>query len=1042
MIKFKLIELGRVFLVKIKLAVICIAIFINFNGNAQQQLDSLGRGVLAVKAGSKGNLVSWRLLVSDKENVKFNVYRNTNGNSVKLNDIPISTKTNYFDTSADNSKSNTYHVTALINGIEGEPSKPATLWEQNYLTIPLNRPAGGTNESGSYTYSPNDASIADLDGDGEYEIVLKWDPSNSKDNSQSGYTGNVLLDGYELDGTHLWRIDLGINIRAGAHYTQFMVYDLDGDGKAEIACKTADGTTDGLSTIIGDTSADYRNTSGYILSGPEYFTIFEGATGKILATTNYKPARGNVSSWGDSYGNRVDRFLACVAHLDGSRPSVVMCRGYYTRTVLVAWDWRDGQLTERWTFDSNNGYSSFTGQGNHNISVGDIDQDGKDEIVYGNCAIDHDGKGMWSNGLGHGDAMHLSDIDPDRPGLEKWGITEPSNTSGSQLLDAMTGISIWETGPGDIGRGVSANLSDTHFGMECWGGTDGLRSCKNVKVGNSPSSSNHVIWWNGDLQRELLNGNNIRTYSGTTLLLADGCSSINGTKANPCLQVDILGDWREEVLFRTDDNSALRLYATMDTTSYRIITLMHDLMYREGIAWQNVGYNQPPHTSFFIGDGMFLADSLRPPSTPLNIVATALNDTVILTWNKNADGDLAGYNVYRSRNEDGPFERLNVNILDTTYYLDVNVTNDTVYFYAIRAIDLDSNESGNSRIIKAIPTIRPDFPGGLTARNDLKEILIFWYPVNETNLKGYNIYRTIYSGRNYELIAFVDNTVTSFIDSNLTTNKTYYYLVRSIDNTNKESFDSEEVNATTGPYIVLQAEDGIVGGTVFLENNHLGYNGTGFTNFDSNNSSIEFQHLGGFGGGHFTLLFRYALGSASRTGALVVNGKSQSLTMNGTTEWTNWSLDSTAITLQAGFNNIIKFQSSGSDFGNLDEFVIYNKIGDIIPDTTDTSNNVGVEQYNDLNKNIIISAVYPNPFTSQTQINIDVKENSRINIEVYNSLGVKVKSLANKEFPTGNYNINWNGKQENGHELPAGLYLYKITTNNNCSKVIRILKIE
>jgi rhamnogalacturonan endolyase len=338
---------------------------------AQRQMEKLDRGVVAIKTGTNV-LISWRIFGNEYLNVSYNLYRG----STKLNSSPITGPSYYVD--SDNIYDSTYTVTAIINGVEQPPSSPVPVWEQNYIDIPLQRPAGGTNPSGSYTYSPNDASVGDLDGDGQYEIVLKWDPSNSKDNSQSGYTGNVYLDAYKLDGTFMWRIDLGINIRAGAHYTQFMVYDLDGDGKAELACKTAPGSKDASGDYLklgpangADHTADYRNSSGYILSGPEYFTIFDGETGYELATTDYIPPRGSVSAWGDSYGNRVDRFLACVAYLDGTRPSVVMCRGYYTRTVLAAWDWRDGQLTSRWIFDSSNGYPTYAGQGNHNLNVAD-----------------------------------------------------------------------------------------------------------------------------------------------------------------------------------------------------------------------------------------------------------------------------------------------------------------------------------------------------------------------------------------------------------------------------------------------------------------------------------------------------------------------------------------------------------------------------------------------------------------------------------------------------------------------------------------------
>ncbi len=578
--------------------------------SAKRFMEYLDRGVVAIYQG--GNVyIGWRILGTDPVDIAFNLYRD----DTKVNNELITGSTNYIDNNGNTSDH--YSVRAVINGRELWPSKSAAVWTQQYLTIPLQVPAGGTAHGGlAYTYNANDCSTGDLDGDGEYEIILKWDPSNSKDNSQSGYTGNVYLDAYKLDGTLMWRIDLGRNIRAGAHYTQFMVYDLDSDGRAEVACKTAPGTVDGEGNFVilppDDPNADYRNSSGYILSGPEYLTVFDGLNGAALVTTNYIPPRGNVCAWGDCYGNRVDRFLACIAYLDGERPSLVMCRGYYTRTVLAAWNWRDGELTHLWTFDSDDGTPGnyiYRGQGNHNLSVADVDGDGKDEIIYGSCCIDDDGTGLWNAKLGHGDAMHVSDINPDRLGLEKWGIHEHA-AIGSALLDAKTGEIIWNTGPADVGRGVSADLTRASKGMECWGGTNGLVDCNGIKVGNFPWSSNHVCWWDSDLLRELLDGNHIDKYGGSRLLTAFGCSSNNGTKSNPCLQADLLGDWREEVIWRTSDNTALRVYSTTTLSTHRFYTLMHDPVYRLAIAWQNVAYNQPPHTGFYLGDGM------PPPPRP------------------------------------------------------------------------------------------------------------------------------------------------------------------------------------------------------------------------------------------------------------------------------------------------------------------------------------------------------------------------------------------------------------------------------------------
>ncbi|MCG7379325.1 rhamnogalacturonan lyase [Paenibacillus sp. ACRSA] len=574
-------------------------------------MEFLDRGVVAVKTGN-GVFVSWRLLGTEGSNVSFNVYRD----GTKVNASPITNSTNLQDASGTNNSK--YTVRAVVGGAEQAASKVASVWGNNYLTVPLSVPAGGTTPDGvAYTYSANDASAGDLDGDGEYELIVKWDPSNAKDNAHSGYTGEVFIDAYKLNGTRLWRISLGKNIRAGAHYTQFMVYDLDGDGKAEVAMKTADGTRDGVGTVIGDASKDYRNSSGYVLSGPEFLTVFNGQTGKALSTVNYEPARGSVSSWGDNYGNRVDRFLATIAYLDGERPSLVMARGYYTRTVLVAYNWRNGQLTKQWTFDSNTpGNSGYAGQGNHNLSVADVDNDGKDEIIYGAMAVDHDGKGLYTTRLHHGDAMHLSDLDPDRPGMEVFQVHETPSNAGIEFRDAGTGQLIWGIPTTkDIGRGMAADIDPRYRGAEVWA-NGVLYTAKGQRIGTTvPSSTNFGIWWDGDLLRELLDSNRIDKWdyvNGRTvnLLTASGASSNNGTKSTPNLQADLLGDWREEVVWRTNDSSALRIYTTTALTDKRIYTLMHDPVYRLGVAWQNVAYNQPPHTSFYLGEGM------NPPPVP------------------------------------------------------------------------------------------------------------------------------------------------------------------------------------------------------------------------------------------------------------------------------------------------------------------------------------------------------------------------------------------------------------------------------------------
>ncbi|MFF5081658.1 rhamnogalacturonan lyase [Actinoplanes sp. NPDC000266] len=558
-----------------------------------RQRERLDRGLISVRSGS-GNLVSWRWLATDPAGVGFNLYRG----STKLNSTPITASTNYLDAGA--AASSSYTVRPVVSGAEQAAEGPSLTFGSGYLDVPIQNP-------NSSLYAANDASVGDLDGDGRLDLVLKWEPLNAKDNSQSGVTDPVYIDGYRLDGTRLWRINLGRNIRAGAHYTQFQVYDYDGDGDAEVAMKTADATTSGTGQVIGNASADHRNSSGYVLSGPEYLTVFDGRNGAALSTVDYVPPRGTVSSWGDSYGNRVDRFLAGTAYLDGARPSLIMARGYYTRTVIVAWDFRNGTLTRRWTFDSNSSTNPGTaGQGNHQLSVADVDADGRDEIVYGSLAVDDNGARLWNTGLGHGDALHVGDLNPSRAGLEVFKVDEDASKPSSWMADARTGQILWSTpAGGDNGRGVSADIWSGSAGAESWSSlAAGVRNPSGSVVSSrKPSSTNFVVWWDGDPVRELLDGTHIDKYgtsSDTRLLTASGVHSNNGTKSTPSLSGDILGDWREEVIWPTSNNTALRIYSTPVPTDRRVVTLLHDIQYREALAWQNTAYNQPPHPSFAI----------------------------------------------------------------------------------------------------------------------------------------------------------------------------------------------------------------------------------------------------------------------------------------------------------------------------------------------------------------------------------------------------------------------------------------------------------
>jgi len=615
------------------IAVLLLALGMQAKSKQLTTNEELNRGVVALPNQQGQVYVSWRTLPTDRKGEAFQVFRNgelltskalTDGGTFFVDEHPLNGDATYEVRGG--GKNGSYTLKA---------DSPA-----GYIVIPLNVPEDGVTPAGeAYRYLANDASMGDVDGDGEYEIILLWNPTNAHDNSHTGYTGNVLMDCYKLSNSKssnskssnsklsncqmLWRIDLGKNIRAGAHYSQFMVYDFDGDGRCEIICKTADGTTDGQGKVIGDGTKDWRShlptegkanwdevhRVGRILDGPEYLTVFEGLTGKALYTTDYIPGRGDVKAWGDNYGNRCDRFLAAVAYLDGKRPSAVFCRGYYTRTVLAAWDWDGKQLKQRWVFDTDQPqWADYAGQGNHNLRVADVDGDGCDEITYGSMAVDNDGRGLYNTGMGHGDAIHLVP-QPDGP-LLIWDCHE-NKKDGVDLRDAKTGKIIFQQkSPLDVGRCMAADFDPQSPGLELWSITD--RKFYNTKgevVHESIQgrwTCNFGIWWDGDLARELLDRSSVFKYipkrnAFDRIMRFEGCEFNNGTKQNPCLQADLLGDWREEVVVRTQDNRELRIYVSPHPTPYRIDCLAKNRAYRISVATENVSYNQPPEPDIYIG---------------------------------------------------------------------------------------------------------------------------------------------------------------------------------------------------------------------------------------------------------------------------------------------------------------------------------------------------------------------------------------------------------------------------------------------------------
>lgn len=637
-----------------------------------RQMEYLSRGAIGA-AVSGGVFMSWRLLGTEPMDTKFNVY--CNGSLIAEN----LDATNYTHTGG--SPSNNYQIAPVIDGEVGLLSKSVEILtdfaDYPYVHIDLVKPDGGSTSSGSFEYTANDCSVGDVDGDGEYEIILKWEPTNSKDNSQSGYTGNVLLDCYKLDGTRVWsqNIDLGVNIRAGAHYTQFMVYDFDGDGKAEIACKTAPGSKDATGAYVteagatgairsADNGKDYRTSRGVPLDGPEYLTVFSGETGEALQTVDYDPPRNITSSWGDNYGNRSERYLAAVAYLDGVHPSILMCRGYYTYAYIAAYTWDGTNLTEQWLYsgernssttkyaDGSTKTSDITlyGQGNHNLSVADIDNDGYDELIYGAAALDHDGTPIYNKGWGHGDATHVGDFD----GNGRLEVFTPHEDNPAiSLRDAKSGTTIFrDTSPSsDVGRGIIGNYGSTYKYI-MWSSAvtygavdngDGTYEYVEIPTTNGTfsngSSANFNIYWDGDLYREELDGTRLLKWNDSantfdrfwTVYQKNDTATNNDSKNNPCLTADIFGDWREEIVYRNTDSTALNIFTTTIPTSYKLTTLMHDSQYRTSIAWQNVAYNQPPYTSYYINEDMDLSALSSPniyyAKTPVRLTFNVTNSS-------------------------------------------------------------------------------------------------------------------------------------------------------------------------------------------------------------------------------------------------------------------------------------------------------------------------------------------------------------------------------------------------------------------------------
>lgn len=602
---------------------------------AQRTTDKLDRGLVAVPAAS-GNYCSWRILADEYYDVTYNIYRD----GVKLNSMPLTTS-NYTDNNG--SASSSYQVEAVVRGKAGEKSKAVTPWTSNYKTITIKHDA-----SLKSTYVPNDACMADVDGDGELEILMKFD--NSEENAQLYPKNGPTIDGVETkeysllaclkqDGTVLWWVNCGPNMGDFQNNEQNIVgYDWDMDGKAEVVMRLEEGSTvhmaDGTTYTIG---ADGKNGTSWTnyrtpksAGSVEWFTHYgneflfycDGATGKPYQCVDF-PLRRYESgetdlkaAWGDGYGHRSSKFFFGAPYLDGRKPSIFMARGIYTRHKMIAFDVNPAthELVERWRWNCNNAGSPWYGQGYHNFGISDVDWDGRDEIVFGSMVIDDNGKGLSTTGLGHGDSQHVSDFDPFTHGQEIFACNE--DNPNNNFRDATTSkIYYRTTGGNDDGRCLMGNFLNDYPGAQGISSRDNNlissvthNGLTNDNKGTVSVTQNFRIYWDGDLCEESFDYNSGRNTQGAIykaregrIALLEGSMTNNDTKGTPCYQGDIMGDWREEVMMRTADNN-IRIYTTNIETPWRNYSLWYDHQYRNAMVWQMCGYNQTPHTSYFLGE--------------------------------------------------------------------------------------------------------------------------------------------------------------------------------------------------------------------------------------------------------------------------------------------------------------------------------------------------------------------------------------------------------------------------------------------------------
>ena len=606
------------------LATSALALLVSMGANAQRFTDKLDRGLVAVKT-TKGVYCSWRIQADEYYDVKYNLYRD----GTKVNAEPLDVS-NFTDTSG--SESSQYTVKAVLNGVEQQASKAATVFKSNYKEIKIKHDA-----SLKATYEPNDACCADVDGDGEVEILMKF---NNKEEGEQLYPKNgptingVATKEYSMlaclkqDGTVLWWVNCGPNMGDFQNNEQNIVgYDWDMDGKAEVVMRLEEGSTvhmaDGTTYTIGANGkngsswTNYREpkASGsvewFTHYGKEFLWYCEGATGKPYQCIEFPLKRledGETdlkAAWGDGYGHRSSKYFFGAPYLDGKHPSIFLGRGIYTRHKFIAYDVdpKTHDLKVRWKWTNNQPGSPWYGQGYHNYIVADVDWDGRDEIVWGSMVIDDNGKGLSTTGLGHGDSQHIGDFNPYIHGQEMFACNEdnPSNN----YRDATTSkIYYRKTDTNDDGRCLAGNFYNDFPGAVGHSAHDTPISTvtnDHVSTNTNGLSMNFRIYWDGDLLEECFNNTEVTKPGVGTIATFLGAYSNNSTKATPCYQGDIFGDWREEVIERTADNN-IRIYTTNEPTKWRNYSLWYDHQYRNGMVWQPCGYNQPPHASYFLGE--------------------------------------------------------------------------------------------------------------------------------------------------------------------------------------------------------------------------------------------------------------------------------------------------------------------------------------------------------------------------------------------------------------------------------------------------------